>query len=171
MWAGTTDRREPGGDVKESPQMQIRPLAEEECRELLVRNHLGRIAFTFQDRVDLQPIFYVFDGEWIFGRTSPGEKLSTLQHHRWLAFQVDEIRDLWNWNSVMVRGTFHELTTEGTDADREVHARALKALEEVLPEAFTDRDPGAFRSVLFGIAPTEITGRCAWLPPSRGPSD
>jgi uncharacterized protein len=152
--------------MKESSRMQVRPLAEEECRELLKRNHLGRIAFSFQDRVDLQPIFYVFDGEWIFGRTSPGEKLSTLQHNRWLAFQVDEIQDLWNWNSVVVRGAFHELSPDGTGEQREVHRRAVEALEGALAEAFTDRDPGAFRSVLFGISPAEITGRSAVLLPS-----
>lgn len=157
--------------MKDSPQLQVRPLAEEECRELLERNHLGRIAFSFQDRVDLQPTFYVFDGEWIFGRTSPGEKLSTLQHHRWVAFQVDEIRDMWNWDSVVVRGAFHELAPDGTEADRGVYARCREALERAMPGAFSETDPGAFRSVLFGIAPNQITGRSAALPPSRAPSD
>lgn len=56
-------------------------LSRHDCVELLRRNHVGRIAFTFHDRVDIEPISYVFADDWLYGRTSPGTKVATVRHH------------------------------------------------------------------------------------------
>ena len=48
---------------------------------LLAEHHIGRIAFTFRDRVDIEPISYVYADGWIYARTSPGTKLTTVEHH------------------------------------------------------------------------------------------
>lgn len=55
------------------------------------RNRVGRLAFSFRDRVDIEPLHYVFRGGWLYGRPSPGSKLQTLRHNPWVAFEVDEI--------------------------------------------------------------------------------
>ena len=82
----------------------IRDLTPDESGALLARSHVGRLAFTHHDRVDIEPIGYISDGEWIFGRTSKGAKLSTLLHHPWCAFEVDEVRSMFDWSSVVVKG-------------------------------------------------------------------
>src|SRR4051794_12288615 len=64
----------------------FRDLTKEECESVLACNHVGRMAYSFHDAVDIRPIHYVFDDTWLFGRTSPGDKLVTLQHHQWIAF-------------------------------------------------------------------------------------
>lgn len=69
------------------PGLRTRELDEPGCRALLGRRSPGRLAFSFRDRVDIQPLNFVLDGEWIFGRTSEGEKMNTLRHHRWIAIQ------------------------------------------------------------------------------------
>jgi len=63
----------------------FRELSPDECRALLIKHNVGWIAFTRNDRVDIEPINYVSDGEWIFGRTGAGAKLTTLLHHPWCA--------------------------------------------------------------------------------------
>ena len=137
-------------------------MSREECDALLRRNTLGRMGFSFQDQVDIQPLNYVFRDPWLFGRTSEGAKLVTLRHNRWVAFQVDEIRDDWNWDSVVVRGGIHVLGEGGGAEDRRLHEVARKALREVIPEL--DRyDPAPHRDVIFGLAPHEIVGRSARL--------
>src|SRR5678816_2297134 len=68
-----------------SDSVTIRELTDEESRELLARNHVGRIAFSFHDRVDIRPIHYVYSDNWLYGRTSPTDKLVTLQHNQWLS--------------------------------------------------------------------------------------
>jgi hypothetical protein len=50
---------------------------------------VGRIAFSIHDRVDIEPLLYVFVHGWIYGRTQPGRKIEVLSHHRWVAVEVD----------------------------------------------------------------------------------
>jgi nitroimidazol reductase NimA-like FMN-containing flavoprotein (pyridoxamine 5'-phosphate oxidase superfamily) len=147
--------------VPTSSSPTIRSLTRAECDALLARNHVGRIAFSFHDRVDVQPIGYVYEAGWIFGRTSEGHKLTTLEHNRWLAFEVDEVRGPFDWASVVVHGSFHVLDPEGTERDQAVVQRAVHLLRDVVPESFTAEDPVAFRTVLFRISVGEMTGRAA----------
>jgi hypothetical protein len=51
----------------------------------------------------------VYEGGWIYGRTSAGAKLTTLAHRRWLAFEVDEVRGVFDGASVVVQGSFHRV--------------------------------------------------------------
>lgn len=136
----------------------FRALDKVECQRILSRNHVGRIAYSFHDRVDIEPIHYVGHGEWIYGRTSPGTKLATLSHHRWVAFEVDEIDGPFDWRSVVVHGTVYWLASEPSSRDTEA---GLAQLRRFLPETLTEDDPTPFRTVLFRISTSEISGRCA----------
>ena len=139
----------------------FRSLSRSECDALLARNHVGRLAFAFHDRVDIQPIHYVYDAGWLFGRTSEGAKLATLEHNRWIAFEVDEVRGPFDWASVVVQGTFHRIDPAGSTSDRAAAARAVRLLRGIVPGTFTADDPAGFRTVLFRIAVGELTGRMA----------
>ena len=70
--------------------VSILTLEKQDSLAVLARNHFGRIAYSFRDRVNIEPISYVFENDWIFGRTSIGSKWLTLQHHPWVAFEVEE---------------------------------------------------------------------------------
>jgi nitroimidazol reductase NimA-like FMN-containing flavoprotein (pyridoxamine 5'-phosphate oxidase superfamily) len=139
----------------------FRSLSAAECDALLARHHVGRIAFAFHDRVDIQPIHYVFANGSLVGRTSEGAKLVTLEHNRWLAFEVDEVHGLFDWQSVVVQGTFQRLNPEGTETERGAATRAVEALRALVPEMHTATDPVAFRTVFFQIVIREMTGRAA----------
>lgn len=150
----------------------FRALDKAESHAILARNHVGRIAYSFHDRVDIEPIHYVYDGGWIYGRTSPGTKLATLSHHRWVAFEVDEVEGPFDWRSVVVHGTVYWLTSDASQADVET---GLSLLRSFLPETLTEVDPTPFRTVLFRLSVSEITGRCAHtvrssLTPENAPS-
>ncbi len=143
-------------------RIEISAMSGEECEALLRRNTVGRMGFSFQDRVDIQPLTYVYRDRWLFGRTSEGAKLATLRHNRWVAFQVDEIHDTWNWDSVVVRGGIHVLGEGGGAEDRRLREEAEAALRELMPE-LEEHDPAPHRTVIFGLAPHEIVGRSARL--------
>lgn len=132
-----------------------------ECNALLRRHHVGRIAFTFHDRVDVEPIGYVFADGWIIGRTSPGTKLTTLQHHPWVAFEVDEAEGQYDWQSVVVHGTAYFLTRTGTTLDREAYDEAVRTLRGVDKRVLTADDPVPERTVVIRIKADELTGRRA----------
>jgi nitroimidazol reductase NimA-like FMN-containing flavoprotein (pyridoxamine 5'-phosphate oxidase superfamily) len=138
-------------------------LDENDARSFLARQHVGRIAYTFHDRVDIEPISFSFDAPWILGRTSIGAKLATLAHQPWCAFEVDEVSGPFDWTSVVVKGTFYLLDPESGSPD--VYARALASTQSLVPDAFSAQDPAPHRSVLFGIHVNEITGRSASMNP------
>ncbi len=136
----------------------IRSLRGDETEALLVRNKVGRIAFAFHDRVDIEPIHFVYDPPWIFGRTSPGAKLLTLAHNQWCAFETDEVRGLFDWESVVVKGSFSPQNSPLASWD---YGRALAALRSLQRSTLTADDPTPHRDVVFAIHATEISGRCS----------
>ncbi|MGH9884075.1 MAG: pyridoxamine 5'-phosphate oxidase family protein [bacterium] len=138
---------------------QFGELTGDEAVALLERHHVGRLGFTFHDRVDIEPIGYVFAEGCIYGRTSPGTKLTTVQHHPWVAFQVDEIVSWSDWKSVVARGTLYVL--DPARGDREAYDRALAVIRSTDPEALTEGDAAPHRTHLFRVFVDEITGRMA----------
>jgi uncharacterized protein len=137
----------------------FRELGREEAEELLARNHVGRIAFTFHDRVDIEPIHYVFDEGWIYGRTSHGTKLSTVAHHRWVAFEVDEVRDLFDWRSVVVKGALYLMEADAPIDRDPTLARGVELLRSLIPATLAAGDPAPFRRSVFRIHLDQVTGR------------
>ena len=136
-------------------------LTHDDAAALLERNHVGRLAFTFHDRVDIEPISYVFAEGSVYGRTAPGTKLSTLEHHPWVAFEVDEVQGLFDWESVVVRGTLYMIDPRAGERDREAHARAVAVLRTLDPAVLTRDDSAPDRLAIFQIFSDEITGRGA----------
>lgn len=135
----------------------------EQARALLTRARVGRIAFSEGNRIDIEPIGFIYDDGWLFGRTSFGTKLAALGSRPWVAFEIDEMRGPFDWESVVVHGSFHVLQPEGAASEIELYERAVKRLRESIPDYGTSRDPGAFRTTVFGIHMNELVGRRASL--------
>ena len=140
---------------------RFRDLDEHECRALLARNHVGRLAYTFRDRVSIEPVHYVLDGDWLYGRTSPSEKLEVLRHSRWVAFEADEIDGLFEWRSVVAHGAFYTLDPDGPPDEVEARSRAIEMLRQIVPGTGTAGDPVPHRNVLFRIHLDRLEGRRA----------
>ncbi|MGZ8376116.1 MAG: pyridoxamine 5'-phosphate oxidase family protein [Gemmatirosa sp.] len=150
------------------PTTTIRVLDDDAARALLRRHDVGRLAYAWHDRVDIEPIHYVCDeAGTIHARTSVGAKLLTLRHHPWVAFEVDEVRGLHDWCSVVVHGTVYELRADGPAHERAAYERALALLRTVDPATLTPDDPTPWRTVLFTLAVHELHGRAAH-PPGDG---
>jgi len=135
-------------------------LTRDEAVEFLAQNHVGRLAFSFHDRVDIEPISYVFSGDWLYARTAPGTKLTIVQHHPWVAFEVDEIRSRVDWRSVVVHGTIYFIDPS-READRKDYDAAVKILRSADADALTSADATPQRDLLFRIHADEIVGKGA----------
>ena len=140
---------------------QFRALSRPECHEVLKANHLGRIAFVHDGNVDIEPITYVFSCEWLFMRSGPGTKLEALAHNPFVAFEVDEVRGLFDWRSVVVHGTIYMLPSDGAPIERHEFDHAVTALRKVVPDAFTENDPAPDRQHVYGLHVDHMTGRMA----------
>jgi nitroimidazol reductase NimA-like FMN-containing flavoprotein (pyridoxamine 5'-phosphate oxidase superfamily) len=142
------------------PQPRIRSLNREECERILARNHVGRLAYARGNQVDIEPLHYVMAGGWLYGRTSPGNKLEVTGEQWWpVAFEVDEVEGLFRWRSVVVHGGFYAIHEDGPEWEQSAHGKGVTLLRELIPQTFTADDPVAFRTVLFRIAVQEVSGR------------
>jgi nitroimidazol reductase NimA-like FMN-containing flavoprotein (pyridoxamine 5'-phosphate oxidase superfamily) len=137
----------------------FRDLDATETRELLARNHVGRIAYSFRNRVDIEPISYVYADDTIYMRTAPGSKLVTLAHAPWVAFEVDEVRGPFDWQSAVVHGTVYLVPQRGSRAVEEGYRDAVQRLRAVIPDAFGDDDPTPDRYIVLKLHIDTCTGR------------
>jgi len=137
----------------------FRDLSPEEAVAVLARNDFGRLAFTMHNRVDVQPLHYVYDDGWLYGRTRAGAKIETLRRNQWVAFEVDEVAGPFDWHSVVAHGGFYLLSPAGTG--RPTWDHAVTQLRRLVPQTLTDDDPVPFRTIVFRIAVQELTGRAA----------
>lgn len=142
----------------EAPRVIVRPLEREEMLALLDRRHVGRLAYSLRNRVGIAPIHYVRSGDWLYGRTSTGEKIEAIKTNWWVAVAVDEIEGMYDWRSVIVHGGFYPVRDDGTPEGREQWEEALRQVRRLVPEAFTERDPTPGRTILFRVAIQELTG-------------
>jgi nitroimidazol reductase NimA-like FMN-containing flavoprotein (pyridoxamine 5'-phosphate oxidase superfamily) len=144
-----------------SNRPMFRTLTTSECLALLESQHVGRMAFTFRDRVDIEPVHYVCKDHCIWGRTQHGTKVAILAHHPWVAFEVDKVDTLVSWQSVVVRGRVEFPDPEGGARDQARYAAGVSAFRDLVPEAFTSDDPTPERDLVFVLPVAECEGRAA----------
>lgn len=91
-------------------------LNEMQIDNVLLSQVIGRIACTDGKKPYIIPVTYVYDGKSIIGQTKEGLKLKIMRKNPNVCFEVDVMLDMANWQSVIVFGTFYELT--GKEAEK-----------------------------------------------------
>jgi nitroimidazol reductase NimA-like FMN-containing flavoprotein (pyridoxamine 5'-phosphate oxidase superfamily) len=124
-----------------------------------MRQHAGRLAFTFHDRPSIALMWYVYADGWIYARMANDGARSVLQHNQWIAFEVDEVASLLEWRSVTLHGSVQFLENDQTSADWKAFNNALAALRAFAPWVRTAADPFPDRTQLYRIYVDDLTGR------------
>jgi nitroimidazol reductase NimA-like FMN-containing flavoprotein (pyridoxamine 5'-phosphate oxidase superfamily) len=138
---------------------RLRALSKRQIESVLSRNHIARLAFVNDGRLELLPIHYVFANGCCYGRTAFGTKYVAWLEGPAVLLEVDESEGPCDWRSVVARGTITLLRTRGADALPVEYWSAVTALRTFLPTAFTDEDATPQRTAIFRVQPTELTGR------------
>ena len=99
----------------------LREMPLSECEEMLLASRVGRIGVRSEAGVYIVPVAFAFAEGAIFGHSAPGKKMALLRLWPHVGFQVDEVRGVTDWRSVLVQGKWHELTEEAGKG----HARAV----------------------------------------------
>lgn len=89
-----------------------------------VFGHLGCYDGTFPH---VYPMAYVYDGDFLYGQTTAGTKISHMRQHPNISFQVDELLG-HAWSSVLLLGSFEELNYAAVS-----HTR-MKQIVEILSQ-------------------------------------
>ena len=105
-------------------------LTSHEIEEILKSNVIGRIGCSSKQKVYVVPTTYVYDGESILGHTTEGMKINLLRENPECCFEVDVMKDLANWRSVIAWGTYEEVT--GEDADKVID-KLINTIAPMMP--------------------------------------
>lgn len=105
-------------------------LTNEEIETVLKTNIIGRIGCHADQQLYVVPISYFYDGEFIIGHTIEGMKIELLRKNPECCVEVDEITSLSDWRSVIVWGTYEELSGERAEkAQTDLLNRILPLME------------------------------------------
>jgi uncharacterized protein len=145
----------------ESIQKQI-------IEKMLDSHYIGRIACSEGNKPYIVPITYCYDNDTncIISHSGEGKKIEMLRRNPLVCFEMEEIKDINNWQSVIAWGYFEEL--HGPDA-----RNALHKLVERLRTFFQDDNHSHIKSlqemshskvsegkhIVYRIRLNEITGR------------
>lgn len=108
-------------------------LSKEEIEVVLNSNVIGRIGCVGDKRVYVVPVTYVYDNGFIIGHTTGGMKIEFLRQNPDCCFEVDEMKSISNWQSVIGWGIFEEL--EGPAADQAMEKLVTKLVPLVPSES------------------------------------
>jgi nitroimidazol reductase NimA-like FMN-containing flavoprotein (pyridoxamine 5'-phosphate oxidase superfamily) len=82
----------------------------EEMQALLLRVGFGHLGCTRDGHPYVVPMHYAYDGQDIYFFTTEGTKTEYIAVNSEVCFQVEEITDSSNWQSVMVIGQARKIT-------------------------------------------------------------
>ncbi len=92
----------------------IKALSMAEIDEMVLSSKFARLGCHIAGETYVVPISYALDGERLLGQTTLGKKIEMMRQNPDVCVEIDEITDLTNWRSVILRCRYEEL--QGTDA-------------------------------------------------------
>ena len=84
----------------------------EEIDQLISQQVLGRIGCHANGVTYIVPVSYAYDGTCIYVHSFNGMKLDLMRKNPKVCFEVDNTKNLANWQSAICWGDFEELTEE-----------------------------------------------------------
>jgi uncharacterized protein len=106
--------------------MRIVATSQHECSDLLKRVSIGRLACSLDNQPYVVPVRFSYEPDRIYIFSTVGKKIKWMRQNPKVCLQADDIGNSSNWMSVIVTGTYLELSEKYHTAQRE-HARALLA--------------------------------------------
>jgi uncharacterized protein len=141
-------------------------LNQTEINNVLCSQVVGRLACCQGKQPYIVPVTYTYDGEYIYGQTNLGAKLSILRKNPRVCFEVDTMTDMRHWQSVVVDGEFEELQGEAAEAAREtlcgrIFGLMTSSTVHLHEHAAADgtEDDGRMKQVMYRIKVNTMSGR------------
>lgn len=137
-----------------------------EIEELIKNQFFGRIGCHADGVTYVVPISYAYDGTFIYGHTFEGMKISMIRKDPNICFEVENTKNLANWQTMISWGFFEELSDgpEKEEAVRKLEARVLPILSSETMRIsplwpFYSTKEEAIGGIIFRIRLNKKTGR------------
>lgn len=147
--------------------MVIREMTDEECRAALQRASFGRLGCARDNQPYVVPIAFSYDGQHVYGFSTPGQKIDWMRSNPLVCVQADEQHGLDDWTSVVAFGRYEELPD--TPEHATARTRAQHALQRhaswwqyaAIPAAEWRRKTGPFNPIFYRVHITTLSGHRA----------
>ena len=145
--------------------MLIHELNSAQCREVLARSELGRLACSRLDQPYVVPIHFAFDEarNCIYAFSTIGQKVQWMRENPKVCLEIEEIEDKHAWTTVVVFGRYEEIHQRPEEVEARRRAEPLFAArgEWWLPAVarLPGREP--HEVVVYRIQIDRLTGRRA----------
>ena len=141
-------------------------LSDTEIEDVLKKQLVGHLGCHADGITYVVPVSYAYDGTFVYVRTQEGKKIDMMRKNPDVCFQVDNMKDMGNWQSVIAWGKYEELV------DHEERRNALQRLvDRTLPLVssttthlsnnwpFPPADLESIEGIVFRIALKNKSGR------------
>ena len=137
-----------------------------QIEEVLNHQFIGRIGCHAAGITYVVPISYAYKDGCIYGRTIEGMKVAMMRKNPNICFEVDQMKDMANWKSVIAWGRFEELT-EQKERDSALQCLIDRILPLISSETthltpewpFPMNDISRIEGIVFRIRLIKKTGR------------
>lgn len=144
-------------------------LTREEMEDLLIDSSIGRIGCSSNGMTYIVPVNYICDDNRIIVHGLEGRKIKWMRENPSVCFEVDNIINSTNWKSLIIQGTFEEITDEldrfeamKLFVDRMIKLK-ISSTSMLSPETREERNVRGLvahtRPVVFQIKINEMSGR------------
>lgn len=150
-------------------RMLIHQLTAAQCREVLGRTNLGRLACARDGQPYIVPVFFSFDRDdhCLYSFSTVGQKIEWMRANPKVCVEVEEMADQFHWTTVLVTGRYAEIhnAKEGSTARSRAQELFQRRPEWWLPAAAkvaasAERDQPVFYRILID----KVSGRRADRP-------
>ena len=86
---------------------------------------IGRLGCFDGNKMYVVPITYAYNNGYIYGHTKDGLKIHMMRNNPNVCFEIDWMKDMSNWKSVIVYGTFEELKGEDANNGLEILMKSI----------------------------------------------
>jgi nitroimidazol reductase NimA-like FMN-containing flavoprotein (pyridoxamine 5'-phosphate oxidase superfamily) len=116
----------------------IGELDKNQIEDFLKSELIGRIGCYDSGKIFVVPVTYAYNDGYIYGHTNDGLKIHMMRNNPNVCFEIDWMKSLNNWKSVIAYGTFEEL--KGKDAKDGLEI-LLNTIKSILNKKNFPKDP------------------------------
>jgi uncharacterized protein len=152
--------------------MFIHEMTDDECRGALQRATIGRLGCALNNQPYVVPINFAFDGRYLYGFTTLGQKTEWMRLNPLVCFEIDEVISHDQWMSIIVFGRYEELPDKAQYEDARIRAhtflqkRALWWEPAYISQEHRDQ-PHSLTPIFYRIHIEKMTGHRATLDESE----
>ena len=111
--------------------MLIHELTPAECRDVLYRTTVARLACSRVDQPYVVPVSFAYDTDsnCLFSFSTIGKKVEWMRENPKVCVEVEDVADRFHWTTIVIAGRYDEIVDSGEH--EELRQRALDCLSSV----------------------------------------